>query len=105
MSHQVIPQQSIQIKNTTSAQTLLSVPNSIPIVPDIRKLILANASSSNCLVTLSDGVKNYYYAVPANSTITDSYIPSTGTNANKSGQWTIACASSIDSLWVSAIFG
>ena len=73
MSQQKIVDKSWQINNTTAPQTILTDFTGDPVPADIKKLILANSSATATLVTLSDGVNNYYYNVPANGTIIDNF--------------------------------
>lgn len=98
MSTQKQPQFSIQINADQGVKTLVANTTKEGDSPDITKLILANTSATPCLVTISDGISNYYYEVPANNTIVDGI----GLNADVSSTaWTAQCGSSVNSIWIS----
>ena len=99
MSQQKIIDKSWQINATVAPQTILTDAVGNPVPADIKKIILANSSATPTLVTLSDGVNNYYYNVPANGTIIDIDI----TSDSASTAWTVTTATSVNSLWVSAV--
>lgn len=88
---------SIQINSSVAPVTLFTKQGDTP--PDIKKLILANTSATACLVTISDGVKNYYYVVPASNTLIDNGFL---TSDKASTSWTATCNTSVNSIYVTA---
>ena len=60
MSQQKIVEKSVQINANTSAVNILTDFSGDPVPADIKKIILANQSATPTLVTLTDGVNNYY---------------------------------------------
>ncbi len=107
MSSQKIRQISVILTNTTPFTLETDTPGE-PVPADISKLILANTSATAVQVTLSDGVNNYYYAVPPGETVLDHDIPSDGgdiaLNLPASTKWTVTLAANVTSLCVTAIF-
>ena len=106
MSQSIVPAAAVQLNANVTPYTL--IPSTGPVPPDIEEIIFANTSASPCMVTLSDGINDYYYEVPANATIIDHNIPSHGgdaaKNINPSAGWTVQCGSSVNSMYVSAIY-
>ena len=99
MSQQNIVDKSWQINSSVAPVTILTDASGQPVPADIKKIILANSSATPTLVTLSDGVNNYYYNLPANGTIIDEDIESD----RASTAWTITCATSVNSVWASVV--
>jgi len=107
MSTQKIRQISAVLVNTTPFVLETDTPGqSAP--ADINKLILANSSATAVQVTLSDGVNNYYYVVPAGGTVIDNNILSDGgdiaLNLPASTQWTLTLAANVTSILATATF-
>ncbi len=97
MSQQNILTATTQINANQAAVTILTDPTGVGNPADITKLILANTSVTASLVTLSDGVNNYYYCVPAGGSIVDDGLISSDKASTK---WTVQVAQSINSLYV-----
>ena len=97
MSNQNIPQYSGQINNVATAVTIVPKAPTGSGGSDIRTLLLANTSATPPLVTLSDGVNNWYILVPANNTITLHNIPSDRLATG----WTLTCSPGVNSIWYS----
>jgi hypothetical protein len=100
MSQQNVPSASLQINASVTAKQLIADATGDPVPVDINKLILSNTSATACLVTVSDGVNNYYYNVNAYCTVIDNNLEA---DCRSTG-WTVTCATSVNSLWVTATF-
>ena len=103
MSARNIQVASLQITSSTAAKTLYATTANQGFPPDIDKLIISNTSSTSTLVTLSDGVNNYYYSIGPNTsnpvTIDSNTIPSD----RASTAWTVQCGTSVASIYITAI--
>jgi hypothetical protein len=100
MSQQNVPSASRQINASVAAVQLIADPAGDPVPVDINKLILSNTSATGTLVTVTDGVVNYYYNVGAGATVIDTELEADRASTG----WTVTCATSVNSLWVTAIF-
>ena len=101
MSQQQIKVANQQINANQAAVTILTDPAGVGNPPDIEKLILANSSTTASLVTLSDGINNYYYEVPAGGCVIDNGTIEADV---RSTAWTVQVAQSINSLYVTACY-
>jgi hypothetical protein len=100
MSQQQVPVVNQQINANSSAVTILTDALGVGNPPDITKLIIANTSATASLVTISDGINNYYYCVPAGGTVIDGELYADV----RSTKWTAQVAQSINSIYISATY-
>jgi hypothetical protein len=101
MSQQKISCANQQINANQAAVVLLTDPSGVGNPPDITKLIITNTSATATLVTLSDGINNYYYGVPAGGCLIDDGLVSSDI---RSTQWTVQTAQSVNSVYISACY-